>query len=143
MDDARRRRPSATGRGSIVSTVLGVLTVLVLVVTVVAVWARATVLNGDKLATIVGHALDEPEVQAGLADRHHHRGRPRRPTLQTRHRHRHLPDQLQRFAPSITAGAPAGGRTGAHRRARQRAGQRHGRDARRAGPQAGAQVAGR
>ena len=103
MDDARPA-PAESHRGrTIVSTVLGVLTVLVLVVSVVAVWARATVLNGDKLATIVGHALDEPEVQAGLADRittevFTAADVQNRLTAA-------LPAQLQRFAPSITAGA--------------------------------------
>jgi hypothetical protein len=53
---------------SIVAGVLGVLAILVLIVTTVAVWARATAFNSEKVAGIVGDAIAEPEVQAALAD---------------------------------------------------------------------------
>src|SRR6478735_238610 len=103
MDDVTPAPAQSHRARTIVSTVLGVLTVLVLVVSVVAVWARATVLNGDKLATLVGHALDEPEVQAGLADRITTEVFTAA-DVQNRLTEA-LPAQLQRFAPSITAGA--------------------------------------
>ena len=47
---------------------LGVLAILVLMVTTVAVWAKATAFNSEKVAGIVGEALAEPEVQTALAD---------------------------------------------------------------------------
>ncbi len=57
------------GRGrSIAAGVLGVLAILVLMVTTVAVWAKATVFSSEKVAGIVGDALEEPDVQAALAD---------------------------------------------------------------------------
>ena len=52
---------------SVLATVCGVLAVLLLVVTLIAVWARATVFRGDHVAELVGDALAEPEVQTGLA----------------------------------------------------------------------------
>jgi hypothetical protein len=103
MDDVTPAPAESHRARTIVSTVLGVLTVLVLVVSVVAVWARATVLNGDKLATLVGHALDEPEVQAGLADRITTEVFTAA-DVQNRLTEA-LPAQLQRFAPAIAAGA--------------------------------------
>ena len=43
------------------------LAIVLLMVTIIAVWARATVFNGEKVAGFVGDALDEPEVEAALA----------------------------------------------------------------------------
>lgn len=54
---------------SIAATVLGVLTVVLLVVSTVAVWASSTVLRRDRVGAIVGDVLAEPEVQTALADR--------------------------------------------------------------------------
>lgn len=88
---------------SIIATVLGILTVVVLVVAVVAVWARATVLRKERVSDIVASALDQPEVQAALAQR-----------IATElftavdvqaAVTNVLPDQLDRFAGSITSGA--------------------------------------
>jgi hypothetical protein len=59
---ARSQRPR-----TIIATVLGILTVIVMAVTVVAVWARATVLRSEPVAELVGDAIAEPEVQAALA----------------------------------------------------------------------------
>jgi hypothetical protein len=88
---------------SIIATVLGILTVVVLVVSVVAVWARATVLRRDRFTSIVASALDEPDVQVALAQKI---------TdevftaidVQTALANV-LPDQLDRFAPTIASGA--------------------------------------
>ena len=90
---------------SIIATVLGILTVVVLVVSVVAVWARATVLRRDRFTSIVASALDEPDVQVALAQKI---------TdevftaidVQTAVANV-LPDQLDRFAPTIASGAQA------------------------------------
>ncbi len=90
---------------SIVATVLGVLTVLVLVISVVAVWARATVLRRQPVADLVGDALAEPDVQAALAQKITDEVfsavdvQARLTAL--------LPDQLDRFAGTIAGGAEA------------------------------------
>ena len=47
---------------------LGVLAIVVLIPTTIAVWAQATVFDSEKVASIVGDALAEPEVSAALAD---------------------------------------------------------------------------
>jgi hypothetical protein len=52
---------------SIAAGVLGVLAILVLMITTVAVWARATAFNSERVAGIVGDAVAEPEVQTALA----------------------------------------------------------------------------
>src|SRR4051794_25964030 len=103
MDDVAPVPAQRHRARSIVASVLGVLTVLVLTVSVVAVWARTTVLDGEKVATLIGDALDQPEVQTALADKI---------TVEVfaavdvQNRVTELlPDQLQRFAPTITAGA--------------------------------------
>lgn len=88
---------------SIIATVLGVLTVLMLVVALCAVWARATVLRRDTVAHLVGDALDEPEVQTALADRISTEVA-RAADLENRLTEI-LPDALDRFAPTIAAGA--------------------------------------
>ena len=51
-----------------IAIVLGALTIVALIATTVAVWARAIVFDSEKVADIVGDALAEPEVQAALAD---------------------------------------------------------------------------
>ena len=63
-------RPT-TSRGRIRGAVaigLGVLTIVMLIPTTIAVWAQATVFDSEKVASIVGDALAEPEVSAALAD---------------------------------------------------------------------------
>jgi hypothetical protein len=85
------------------AAVIGVVAVLVLSVTIVAVWAKATVLRAEPVADLVGDALEEPEVQAALA------------TYITETVANAvdlesvvtsiLPSQLTRFAPAIAGGA--------------------------------------
>ncbi len=61
----------AAGGGNVrsaIAIVLGVLAIVALIATTVAVWARAVVFDSDKVADIVGDALAEPEVEAALAD---------------------------------------------------------------------------
>jgi hypothetical protein len=98
--------PRSSGRArSVIASILGVLAVLLLVVTLVAVWARVTVLRSDKVAELVGDAIEEPDVQAALA------------TLLADQVQQAvgledrlvalLPDQLDRFAAPLAAGANA------------------------------------
>ena len=65
--DEPEQASGGRGRG-IVAGVLGALAIIVLMVTTVAVWARATAFNSERFASIVGDALAEPEVQSALAD---------------------------------------------------------------------------
>ena len=51
-----------------IAIVLGVLAIVALIVTTVAVWARAVVFDSEQVADLVGDALAEPEVEAALAD---------------------------------------------------------------------------
>jgi hypothetical protein len=46
-----------------------VFAVLLLLVSAIAVWARVTLFDSDKIAALAGDALAEPEVDAALADR--------------------------------------------------------------------------
>jgi len=63
-EEAQRR----TGRvRSISAGVLGVLAVVILLPATVAMWARATVFNSDKVGDAVGNALAQPEVEDALA----------------------------------------------------------------------------
>jgi hypothetical protein len=67
---AKGRAPKEGGskvRG-VVAIVLGTVAMVVLIATTVAVWARATVFDGAKVASLVGDALAEPEVEAALAE---------------------------------------------------------------------------
>ena len=50
-----------------VAAVLGALAVVLLLVSVVGVWAKATVLRSEPVANLVGAAIAEPDVQAALA----------------------------------------------------------------------------
>ena len=104
-DSAAPAEPAASkGRvRGVIAAVLGVLAILVLTVTAVAVWATATVFNSEKVADIVGDALAEPEVSTALAD-----------YLTTQVFNavdvdsvltQALPDQLQRFEPILATGA--------------------------------------
>ena len=86
-----------------IAAVLGVLAILVLSISAVGVWAKRTVLDGEKVADIVGDAVAEPEVGAALAEYL---------TAQVFTSvdvdvlvRDLLPDQLQRFEPVIAAGA--------------------------------------
>ena len=107
-DDTIDRDPAETDAGGgrvrgVIAAVLGVLAILVLAITAVGVWAKRTVLDSDKVAGIVGDALDQPEVEAALAD-----------YITTQvftsvdvdaALQEILPDQLQRFEPVLAAGA--------------------------------------
>lgn len=98
--------PRSSGRArSVVASVLGVLAVLLLVVTLVAVWAQATVLRSEKVAELVGDAIEEPEVQAALATLLADQVQ-QAVGLEDR-LVRLLPDQLDRFAGPLAAGANA------------------------------------
>jgi hypothetical protein len=54
---------------SVAAGVVGVLAVLLLLLTAIAVWARVTVFDSDKVAALAGDALEEPAVSEALADR--------------------------------------------------------------------------
>ena len=88
---------------NIVATVLGVLAVLLLTVGLVGVWTRATVSSGERVASLVNDALDQPEVGAGLSQYltdSIFTSVDVESVLTTA-----LPDQLQRFAPVLVSGA--------------------------------------
>jgi hypothetical protein len=90
---------------STTAAVLGILAVLVLTVTIVAVWAKATVLRSERVAALVGDAVAEPDVQQGLAT-YLADAATQGVDLEAALRNA-LPDALDRFAPSIAAGAEA------------------------------------
>jgi hypothetical protein len=103
-DGGSHRRDRHRGR-TIAAAVLGALAVLALTVTVVAVWAEATVLRSEPVADLVGDALAEPQVQSALAAY---------VTDQVVDAvdleallANLLPDGLDRFAPTIAGGAQA------------------------------------
>jgi hypothetical protein len=57
-----------TGRWrSVVAGILGVLAVIGVLASAVAVWARGTLFDSDRVAAVVGDALVEPEVDQALA----------------------------------------------------------------------------
>jgi hypothetical protein len=71
VDPVRPRRRGdeqggSRGRG-VAAGVLGVLAIVVLTVTAIAVWAGTTLFDSEKVADIAGDALAQPEVQAALA----------------------------------------------------------------------------
>jgi hypothetical protein len=69
--DTKPAEATTTSGGRIRGAVaigLGVLTIVVLIPTTVAVWAQATIFDSEKVASIAGDALAEPEVSAALAD---------------------------------------------------------------------------
>jgi hypothetical protein len=110
VDTAAPATPEPAARNghrlrTVIATVLGVLTVVVLVVTVVAVWARATVLRPEPVAELVGDAMSEPEVQAALAA---YLADQVATSVDLDARLTELlPDNLDRFAGPIAAGANA------------------------------------
>ncbi len=90
---------------AIVATVVGIVAVLVLVVAIVGVWARATVMRSEPVAELVGDAIAEPEVQAALAE---HLADQVATAVDLEARlSEALPASLARFAPAIAAGANA------------------------------------
>jgi hypothetical protein len=96
----------AGGRGrTIGATVLGILAVLLLTVTVIGVWAKATVLRAEPIADMAAEAIAQPEVQHALAAYLADAAADAvdLPTQLTSV----LPDALDRFAPTIAAGAKA------------------------------------
>jgi hypothetical protein len=88
---------------SITATVLGILAVLVLTVGIGAVWAKVTVLRSDRVAELVNDAIAQPEVQQALAT-YLADSAATAADLESALRNV-LPDALDRFAPSIAAGA--------------------------------------
>jgi hypothetical protein len=64
---APQRSPADSRLRFTIGIVLVVLTTVMLMVSTVAVWAQATVFDSDNVASIVGDALAEPDVQAALA----------------------------------------------------------------------------
>jgi hypothetical protein len=54
---------------SVAAGIIGVLAVILLLVSAIAVWARATLFDSDRVAAIAGDALAQPEVSQALADR--------------------------------------------------------------------------
>jgi hypothetical protein len=90
---------------SIIASVLGVLAVLLLVVGLVGIWARVTVLRSQAVADLVGDAIAQPDVQAALATYLADEAQ-QAADLQAKVESL-LPTQLDRFAPTITAGANA------------------------------------
>jgi hypothetical protein len=53
----------------VAAVIAGVLAVVLLLVTAVAVWARVTLFDSDRVATMAGDALAQPEVAQALAER--------------------------------------------------------------------------
>lgn len=54
---------------SVAAGVVGVLAVVLLLLSAIAVWARVTLFDSDKVASLAGDALAEPAVSEALADR--------------------------------------------------------------------------
>jgi hypothetical protein len=107
-DDATAPATPTRRRGrarTVISSVLGVLAVLLLVVSVVGVWAKATVLRSERVASLVRSAIDEPEVQSALAALLADQAQDA-VDLKTRLESL-LPTNLDRFAAPIAAGANA------------------------------------
>jgi hypothetical protein len=103
--DVPTSAPAATGprwRG-IASGICGVLAVLFLTLSLVGIWARVTVFDSSKVSDIVADTLDDPTVTSGLA------------TWVTEQVFTALdaeaavsgilPTSLERFAPTLVAGA--------------------------------------
>lgn len=68
MEPTEEQASSRTGRTrSIAAGILGVLAVVILLPGTVALWARATVFDSDKVADAVANALARPEVSDALA----------------------------------------------------------------------------
>src|SRR4029079_1449495 len=72
-------------------------------VTVIAVWAQATVLQSDRVADLAGDALAQPEVQAALGG--YLTDQVVASTDLDARLTALLPDALDRFAPTIASGA--------------------------------------
>jgi hypothetical protein len=99
--------PPKTGGGwrSVAAAICGVVAVVSLTLALIGIWANATVFDSDRVGDIVSSALTDPEVQAGLA------------TWVTDQAFTAvdvesgvsnlLPGNLDRLAPTITAGAQA------------------------------------
>ncbi|HET9666806.1 MAG TPA: hypothetical protein VFP09_08630 [Desertimonas sp.] len=91
------------GWRSAVATICGVFAVVCLTLALIGVWARATVFDSDKVGDIVSSALADPEVEAGLAAWVTNElftaidVESRVTTV--------LPSNLDRLAPTLTAGA--------------------------------------
>jgi hypothetical protein len=103
MSDTTATPPARTSRGrTILAVTLGVLAIIGLFLSTVAVWARSTVLDGDLVADSVVDALDEPEVADAAA------AYITELVMQTVDVDQVVadivPDQLQRLVPAIVGG---------------------------------------
>jgi len=90
----------------VIAAVVGVLAIVAITLSVVAVWARATVLSSSRVAALTGDVLAEPDVQAALADRITDEvfiAVDIESVIQPL-----LADRLERLAPTITAALHAG-----------------------------------
>jgi hypothetical protein len=106
--DANAEEVDQRGSGrlrAIGSVACGVVAILTLVASTVALWARATVFDSSKVATIAGDALAEPEVQDALAA--YLTDQVVGAVDLEAELASALPTGLQRFAPTIAAGATA------------------------------------
>jgi hypothetical protein len=90
---------------STVATVLGVVAVLLLTVTVIGVWAMATVLRSEPVVEMAGDTIAQPEVQQALAA-YLVDAAAEAVDLEAQLTNV-LPDALDRFAPTIATGAEA------------------------------------
>jgi len=63
-----RERSGADRLRTVASAVIGVIAVVLLLLSLVVAWARATVLNSDRFAATVERTLAEPEVTRSLAE---------------------------------------------------------------------------
>jgi hypothetical protein len=96
----------APGRARTIGAVAcGVLAVVGLILTTVAVWAQATVFDGAKVSGIVGDALAEPDVEAALAQ--YVTDQVLAAVDLEAAISGVLPTQLQRLTPTLVAGAGA------------------------------------
>ena len=88
---------------SIAAAICGVVAVLALTLALIGVWANATVFSSDRVGEIVATALDDPEVEAGLAtwvtDQVFTTVDVQSVVTNV------LPSNLDRLAPTLTAGA--------------------------------------
>ncbi len=59
-------RPKSRTRG-VFACLLGILAIIGLFATTIAVWAKTTLFNSDKVAAVVDDAMQQPEVNAAMA----------------------------------------------------------------------------
>jgi hypothetical protein len=105
-DDMEIAGPGPSGQGawrSVAAAVCGVLAVVALTLALIGVWANVTLFDGERVGEIVSTALADPEVQTGLAawvtDEVFTAVDVESAVSEI------LPDNLDRLAPTLTAGA--------------------------------------